>query len=143
MLEKQHCKEDYNEYHVPEKNLIGLDRLFELQKGLMEKIAEKNNSNLMDVANGNCTDKEQQWWVEHMISCMHNELEEIREWFPWKSWKQYKDFKTNKVEVKYEIIDMLHFLLELMLIMGMDSKEVFQIMYSKMKINHERQDNNY
>lgn len=144
MPEQQKCEEDYNQVKIDESVYSGLQTLFDLQCGLIHKIQEKHpDSDIVKVMHGECTPEQRQKWMEHMIACMHNELEEVREWFPWKSWKQYKDFETNNVEVKYELIDLLHFLLEMMIFMDMDAEEVFQIFYSKMKQNHNRQENNY
>jgi len=79
----------------------------------------------------------------YFIGAIHNELEEIRDWLPWKNHKNYTGFKIEEEELKYEIIDCLHFLLNLALVWGMDPEELFYMFIHKNIINWERQDANY
>ena len=84
-------------------------------------------------------------WLLEMLNCFHNELEEIREQLPWKHWKGYPDYNLKETlpEIKYEFIDLLHFLLESFIILGMDGEEVLKLYHSKNQQNHDRQDKGY
>lgn len=142
-MNQQKCEDDYKSIDVPENMVTAFTSLMSMQTDLIYKINKHNPSRLVNVIEGECTSEEAMWWIQHMIACMHNELEEIREWLPWKTWKKYDNHRTNITEIKYEVIDMLHFLLELMLILGMTPKETLQIFYSKLETNHKRQETNY
>lgn len=82
-------------------------------------------------------------WTEDFIACISNELEELREWLPWKHWRQYEDFQLNEKEIKYELIDILHFLLDLFLVWGMTPEEIMRMYIAKMQQNIERQESGY
>jgi hypothetical protein len=71
-------------------------------------------------------------------------------WKPWK--KSNAQIKTMKftdltpsdlLELKYELIDIQHFINNLMLAVGMDAKEVYNLYFAKNAENRNRQNNNY
>lgn len=71
-------------------------------------------------------------------------------WKPWKkSHKQITELTYNgmsendKKELKMELIDMQHFLFNMMLSVGMTPEEFFNYYYSKNKENRERQKRGY
>lgn len=149
-MKKQKCEEDYQNINVNIAEETVMDLFFLKQQELVYAIDKKIPSTLPRVIGGEKFfsvkedfRSEQLRWMEKMIACMNNELEEVREWFPWKTWKHYDNFEYNDAEVKYELIDIFHFLIEACLIMGMDGKEFMQIYKSKHKTNHKRQENNY
>ncbi len=90
----------------------------------------------------NLTLEEKEKWTKEFILCCSNELNEILDWINWKHWKTNKK-KVNIIEVKYEIIDLLHFVLSLMLVWDMDEKEIFDLYFTKNKENFERQKKGY
>jgi len=71
----------------------------------------------------------------------------------WKKWKSaystYSDLKfsdlseSDKVECKFEIIDMLHFFMNYAASIGMTAEEMYNMYMSKNEENRRRQANNY
>jgi hypothetical protein len=60
----------------------------------------------------------------------------------WKSWK--KDQENGDPEyVKTELIDIMLFTMEMLILWGCDAKEIFGRYMAKAKENHQRYDNNY
>lgn len=82
-------------------------------------------------------------WTEDFLACISSELEETREWLPWKHWRRYEDFQLNEKEIKYELIDILHFLLNLFLVWDMTPEEVMKMYIVKMQENIARQEQGY
>lgn len=60
-------------------------------------------------------------WIDELILCIADEMSEILNWLPWKHWKDYSTFKLESNELKFEIIDILHFYVNLLQVMGLDS----------------------
>ena len=71
----------------------------------------------------------------------------------WKKWKSaystYSDLKfselseSDKVECKFEIVDMLHFFMNYAASIGMTAQEMYNMYMSKNEENRRRQANNY
>jgi hypothetical protein len=71
----------------------------------------------------------------------------------WKAWKAnnlekrstlIKDLSPeDQLEVKFELIDMAHFFLNMFVALGMDSQEIFELYFLKNKENFDRQNNGY
>lgn len=87
-----------------------------------------------------------------LVDAMHNELEETREHTPWKGWRRYpdgmyealgSDMSTEVSELRYELVDMLHFLVELCLVWGMSSADLMRMYGEKMAVNERRQEDGY
>lgn len=124
----------------------GFDKLLELQRSLCFELDRSKGIGLMraiDNIQGSGNTKIR--LLREMVEAMHAELEELKDFLPWKSWKDYKDYKLedNLTEMKFEVVDLLHFLLETMLLLGFTSKEVAQIFAEKHQQNKERQANGY
>lgn len=143
---------DLTKIEVAKDDVAAFSKLLTLQSRLIQRIAEKKPKvrelvRLMQRmrSNKNAAPKELYFWLEHVIASMHNEAEELRENLPWKLHKDYSGYDFNKVrvETKYEVIDLLHYVLELMLILGMDADEVLRLFYSKHMQNVERQRKGY
>ena len=72
-------------------------------------------------------------------------LDEVHEfarelnWKPWKKTKKEVDLR----KVQLELIDAFHFMLELMIIWGLDANQIFELYQSKLAENHKRQDGGY
>lgn len=75
---------------------------------------------------------------------MHEMLRELQ-WF--KEWKHYnwteEEIEQHKAAAKEEFVDVLHFIWNIALALGMDSDEIIQIYADKNITNHLRQDNGY
>ena len=84
---------------------------------------------------------------------MDAEWQEIFDRLPWKEWKA--DHRRRiadrehlsddaRLEIKYELVDALHFLLNLMIRAGFDSwHEVESFYWAKNRENHDRQERGY
>ncbi|MDP1183596.1 dCTP pyrophosphatase, partial [Klebsiella pneumoniae] len=71
-------------------------------------------------------------------------------WKPWKAdhvAKQETYIKDmsgkDQLEIKFEMIDILHFILNMFIALGMDAEEVFKLYFLKNAENFARQDNGY
>lgn len=82
-----------------------------------------------------------QQYITTMTLAAICELTEFIEWTEWKPWKTKKEIHI--VEAKIELIDVLHFIVNLMMAMGMTSQEVFDLYIAKNKENFARQDRGY
>ena len=89
-----------------------------------------------------------QQYINQMILALHEEAVEIMretayknpEYMPF-GWKKGQQFDNDKF--KEEIIDIIHFVLNLAIVSGMDADEIFNRYIGKNKENHERQNNGY
>lgn len=71
----------------------------------------------------------------------------------WKPWKNdhvakqdtyIKDLSDkDQLEIKFEMIDILHFVLNMFISLGLDAEEIFKLYYLKNAENFARQDNGY
>lgn len=105
-----------------------LDRLFHKQEILQERL---KNTKLV----GN------QEFINTMTLAAIDELMEALRETPWKPWKKQQKFNQNKF--KGEIIDLWHFIINLSLAAGFNSKTLFEAFEDKNIINHQRQDKGY
>ena len=64
-------------------------------------------------------------WCDIFSDCVEQEACELRDWLPWKHWKNYEDFKYNINEIRFEIIDMLHFVVSIALVENYTHKDFF------------------
>ena len=90
---------------------------------------------------GKLTLEEKQKWTKEFVLCCLDELSEILNQQNWKHWK--KPVPVNEIELKYELVDLLHFLISMMLVWEMDADEVYSMYLAKNKENHERQKRGY
>ncbi len=112
-----------------------LDLLFEKQIKLQEKLE---------------TGKiyQNQEYINLMLLAINDELMEAMRETNWKNpkeikygWKIKQEF--NEDNFKNELVDVWHFLINLTLASGMDSKELFSKYTEKNKENHARKDKKY
>lgn len=80
--------------------------------------------------------------VKSLVTSMQMELAEFVNWFPWKYWKSNQQ-PINMDEAKLELIDILHFLVEAMLLLGMTAEETATLFHAKQAENHDRQKRGY
>jgi hypothetical protein len=73
------------------------------------------------------------------LSC---EITELLDALPWKPWKKnYKEIDLNNAHI--EIVDMLHFVIELAIIWGMTERKLYDLYLKKMQENIDRQKKGY
>ena len=80
-------------------------------------------------------------WTKEMVLAILDELSEVLGQINWKHWKNEQP--VDETEVKYELIDLWHFLMNLMLIWKMTPKDVFSMYVTKNRENYKRQESNY
>jgi len=105
-----------------------LKEVFELQRTLQERLG--NDLSKFDI---------EFFKLNHLA--LENELHEALRETNWKPWK--KNQVLNLENVKKELIDVLHFYINLCLISGMDDEELYNLFTSKNRENHDRQEKGY
>jgi hypothetical protein len=90
--------------------------------------------------------------IQQSTRKMIAEASEILDWTPWKPWSKQlgnksPDFPIEKHfseehlrEIRMEVVDQLHFVIEAAQILGMSSDDLYQMYLEKNGINHQRQD---
>lgn len=73
------------------------------------------------------------------VACETTELLDALPWKPWK--KSYKEVDLNNVHI--EIIDILHFVIEIAIIWGLDARSLYNLYMKKMQENIDRQNKGY
>ncbi|ASD52014.1 dCTP pyrophosphatase [Pseudomonas phage PspYZU05] len=71
----------------------------------------------------------------------------------WKAWKsRHKELRETRIqdmsqedqlEIKFELVDQMHFFINKMIALGIDAQEMFELYYLKNKENFARQERNY
>ena len=118
---------------VYEENIVDkLDEIVAKQKGLGERIINERGVDWLE----NNADK----MLQKLVMAMNDEIAELQRETNWKWW-------TNKKEIdipacKEELIDILHFNLQALILLGCDSKEIYDLYVGKNEENHDRQDGN-
>lgn len=86
--------------------------------------------------------------IDIIATCITQEASELRDWVPWKHWSRRLGNKREDVslwtpehieELRVEVIDLLHFVLEAAIVLGMGTKELFELWQKKANINVDRQ----
>jgi hypothetical protein len=92
------------------------------------------------------TDVERVKFTEELLHAVHDECSEILGWLPWKHWKDYDPRAAGQVdihEVRFEVIDLLHFVFNLAMVWGMTFYDVEIYYQAKLKENIRRQEDGY
>ena len=87
-------------------------------------------------------------WLNNYITAACNELEELRNCTFWKHWcaeaKAGQRFKLHDLQnARVEVIDLLFFWISMAQCVGMDAHDVLDLYQQKLRVNQQRQDNNY
>jgi hypothetical protein len=87
-------------------------------------------------------------WLNNYIMAAANELEELRNCMYWKHWcaeaKAGRRFEIHDLQnARVEVIDLLFFWISMAQCLGMDAADVVELYKQKLKVNHDRQTNNY
>jgi dimeric dUTPase (all-alpha-NTP-PPase superfamily) len=109
-----------------------LDRIFEMQRGLNDKIG---------VPCEGLNEQEKIGWVLNYSRALQQEIAELIDSVPWKWWAKYQKFDEQNARV--EVVDMFHFLISIAQTLGMSADDIFEIYCKKNSINHKRQENGY
>ena len=116
-----------------------LDIMFETQYNLQDKLNIWNQTKTLEG---------RQQYVNQMILACQEEIVEIMRETAYKNkdllpfgWKKQQQWNVDNY--KDEIIDLFHFLMNLSLVVGMDSSEFFERYKQKNEINIKRQKEGY
>lgn len=117
-----------------------LDLIFKHQKELQEKLGTLDKIKQ--------SESMKQQYINQMILALHEEAVEIMRETAYKNpeyvpfgWK--KNQKFDKEKFKEEIIDIIHFVMNLCIVSGMEPQEIFDRYLNKNKENHKRQEDGY
>ncbi len=83
-----------------------------------------------------------------MLTALEMECAELRGWLPWKSWKTYallshEDLQKARREAAVEAVDALHFLFNVMMLLGLTPKMLFALYQVKLEENRKRAEGGY
>ena len=95
--------------------------IFQRQKRFQEKFFDTDN----------LTDADKIKWTKEFVLAMHQELAEVMNSLDWKSYHAYKTHVYDINDTKEEIIDCFKFILNLMIVWGIDEKELLDIFNKK------------
>lgn len=109
-----------------------LAQLFELQRQLNRRIGVDTDA---------MTDEARQQWMLQYCRAASQEVAELTDCVPWKWWAKYQMFDRQNACV--EIVDLLHFVISLAQVAGMDADRVFEAYTRKHAVNLQRQDTGY
>lgn len=89
-------------------------------------------------------EEKSKYMKEHGYFLIEETIEMLRELPYHKSWKDYSNLTSEELLyqknlAKEESIDMLHFMINIFLCLGMDEKEIISMYKEKNKINYDRQ----
>jgi len=115
---------------MPEKDM--LREIFACQKMLNRRIGVDTDS---------MNEEGQVKWLLNYCRALSQEIAELTDSVPWKWWAKYQKFDRDNVRV--EIVDMLHFLVSLAQVAGMDAEDVHYLYMEKNRVNFDRQDSGY
>jgi dimeric dUTPase (all-alpha-NTP-PPase superfamily) len=122
-----------------------LDTILKIQAELQERIYKEKLGKDFH----NLTAKETSEMVKDNVHWVVEELHEMtREMSHMKHWKNYDNLTEQDItrmnnSAKKEFIDVVHFMFNIALLLGMDADMLFDMYLEKSSINHTRQDTNY
>jgi dimeric dUTPase (all-alpha-NTP-PPase superfamily) len=109
-----------------------LQQLFNLQQQLNRRIG---------VDTDGMTEAERRRWLLQYCRAASQEIAELTDCVPWKWWARYQTFDAQNARV--EIVDLLHFVISLAQVAGMDADDVFKAYTKKHQVNLNRQESGY
>lgn len=146
----------YTELMSGDKPVDTVSLLYNMQKRIQEDVYGYDFKDMQSVM-GKMSD-----FFSWNYEAIHDELREFREamggmdsyksslWKPWKkdylfaNGRSYDDLTdSEKLELKYEWIDLLHFMFNLAIMIDLNPKEIFNLYIAKNKENINRQQRGY
>ena len=119
-----------------DNNTNNLEYLFKLQENFFNILKDNIPLHKFHVIT-----KENIELIKNQILALFDEVGEALREVPWKPWKINQHFNVNKFRM--ELIDVFHFLINLFLLSGMNSRQVINLFKNKNKINVKRQKDGY
>lgn len=124
-----------------------LDEIFELQFALQHRLkrpVHKAHTLLDQAKKGDLYARTQLWdMIRADVEAMRQELAELTDCFPWKHWRKVSDQPFDVQNARVEVVDIMHFLVNIALYLGMDANDLHAAFMAKNQVNHERQDSGY
>lgn len=124
-----------------------LEEIFELQKQLQERLhrpVQEAHILLGPAEKGSDIARTQLWnMIRADVEAIRQELAELTDCFPWKHWRAPCSQPFDIQNAKVEVVDILHFLVNIALYLGMDASQLHAAFTAKNKVNHSRQDSGY
>ena len=133
----------------------GIQKMEDTQKDRLSKlfVLQRKFMDLLGIPETECMTLEtREKQIAGLILAIHCECDEIldekQKGIQWKPWREYKDRDLlgrilSRQYVVEELIDILHFFLEICILMQVGPGELFQEYEKKMKINIGRQASGY
>lgn len=90
----------------------------------------------------NMTEAQREKWTKEFVVCILDECSEVLGQINWKHWKKGRQ-KVDMHEVRFEVIDLLHFVLNLAVVWGMTADDVAAYYVAKSDENINRQKKGY
>jgi hypothetical protein len=140
-------KEEYEQLMEKEDRLA---QIFRMQKELMYRIGVPVPQFIYG-PDGQVDEGQLQvlyYWIQKMGECIIHEGVELRDWTPWKHWSRQLGNKVpirqgsaeHIKEIRTEVIDLVHFVVELAVLVGLEPDDLVQAYVEKNEINHQRQE---
>ncbi len=107
------------EYDYPKNPL---EAIFDMQKRFGSKFC--NFSMYSRVSYSDRTLERRTEWKDTFLDCIFDEVSEVLNWLPWKHWKDYGHYEVNALELRFELIDLLHFVVSECLLIGITPDKV-------------------
>lgn len=86
--------------------------------------------------------KEKEYQTKDTVLAIMSEMSELMDWINWKHWKK-AEYPINETEIKFEIMDILHFVINLCIIWDMKPQDIYNYFMSKTEENINRQKRGY
>jgi dimeric dUTPase (all-alpha-NTP-PPase superfamily) len=129
-----------NRSHLNEKKYDDkLDFLFNKQNELFKKQLENNKNKMINLYE--ISEPFEGYRVFMLSTALIHEAIELQKETNWKWWK--KESESNNDKIQEEIIDIWHFLIQLSIEVGLDSKKLIEKYMEKNQENLKRQTEGY
>lgn len=90
----------------------------------------------------NMSEAQRERWTKEFVVCILDECSEVLGQINWKHWKKERQ-QVDQHEVRFEVIDLLHFVLSLAIVWGMTADDVAAYYLAKSDENVKRQKRGY
>jgi len=135
---------DFPDVELPEGDLF--KAIFDRQLELMEKyhdIEKRRGANVVEPKNfGSIDSRFVQWRIKDLAYRTVEELSEATNCLKAKPWKQ-SEVATDRTHYYEELVDALHFFIELCITSGLDAEDLALLYLKKAEVNAFRQRSNY
>ena len=147
-MKRQKCDVmDLDTVNYTKEDAATFHKLLRMQKALVSHMARRHKSKgtMLKAMAGETSERARLKYVDYILTCMSQEIAELRDYLPWKTWKDNSkySYKAVEKEIKYEVIDILHFWLDLCLLLGMNGGDIVKYYFAKCWQNHQRQKKGY